>query len=54
MPRKFTRKDVRPWKVVDRQGKTLTDKSGKRLDGFTGYADAVAVAEKLGAQAVRA
>ncbi|USL85060.1 hypothetical protein [Arthrobacter phage SWEP2] len=55
MARKFTKKDVRPWRVCTRQGKTLTNKRGERLDQFSGYADAQAVADKIpGAVAVRA
>ncbi|URQ05020.1 hypothetical protein SEA_ITER_32 [Arthrobacter phage Iter] len=54
MPRKFTRSDVHPWKAVTRQGKLLRDKDGKPLNAFKGYADAMAVASKVGGTAVRA
>ena len=54
MARKFTYADVRPWKAVGTDGKTLRDESGKLLNTFKGYRDAQKAASKLGGQAVRA
>ncbi|UIW13287.1 hypothetical protein SEA_CREWMATE_35 [Arthrobacter phage Crewmate] len=54
MARKFTETDVHPWKVAGHDGKTLRGKDGKPLTGFKGYKDAKAVADKLGAVAIRA
>ena len=51
--RTFTGKDVRNWKVVSFNGKTMKDGEGKPLNTFDGYKSAHDVAKRIGGVAVR-
>lgn len=50
---KYTYTDTTPFKVVNYQGKTLRDTTGKLLTGFKGYKDAKVEADKVGGVAIR-
>lgn len=54
MAKRYTGTDVVPWKVVNYEGKVLSDTKGRPLMGFNGYKSAMVAAFGIpGAVAVR-